>query len=700
MTLSPSVAKILKEDEFERDLREEQERAERERREAEERLEMETEEERELREAEEKEQDVSIGELGEQELAGQEQEMEARVGDDGLSTQDEKFIRKVEQFGKQIDHLNSYLAIKKKQGTDYKIYSTDKDNPTLFPYIASARMFNDFLTFVNACFTMKADQEIPQDYFPKAIVDYIATEDEEAQSLKRELAGICEDARDFAERKYVDKNGFEVIVLAYEKTYDARYLTSKGRRQQAEAFNDILQFLKTGKQPKYEIDAARRSLQSMAVQVVSLPQKIAEERERFQENLDSNYFADQLKRKLRQKTAVLVGAPNEKIKEYMEGLPDELRNEIISIYEQEVIPKVKQEIKDVKAGKKGSLREATTQKRQEEIERLQEEIDNKEAKLKNLGKAKKEELQNDITQAREKLEQWRKKNLKKDKDGKIDPKKTQTYMRMQNKFDKLVTEKTSEIANLTRTLSQEVAELERSIQQDRKRLTDKKIKLSSRRKEVSRREGVSGTLAELNAMLDATNYNDQHLRILRVEMIEQYVAEELEEELEEIKNDFNEAEKKLVMQLGRFSKVEDEISEMKKASMQIKTVLEDVDRLAAMQMEGKSLSIPQRKNLSLGRETLRTFVGAEQSIRDIVEDTERLLSHYENMTEYLSEALASFSLGGEMMNTDELQEDLEEELSDSEKAKNKLRTRIDKEMKTLAKKMDKLQENLKLYEAE
>jgi len=192
MTLSPSVAKILKEDEDE------------------------TTEERELREAEEREgRDTSLGELSEQELSEQEREAEAQVEDDELSPVEEKFVRKVQTFGKQIDLLMSNLAIKKKQGTDYKIYSTNKESPTLFPFIASAKMFNDFLNFVNSCFTMKADEEIPKEYFPAGVLKYFNLGDEEAQSLKREIVGICEDTRDFAERKYVDKNGFEVVFLAY-----------------------------------------------------------------------------------------------------------------------------------------------------------------------------------------------------------------------------------------------------------------------------------------------------------------------------------------------------------------------------------------------------------------------------------------------------------------------------------------------------
>lgn len=675
MTLSPSVAKILKEDEDD----------------------YETSEERELREAEEAEKDVSLGELGEKELASQQKESESRVDSDELSAEDERFVRKVEQFGKQIDHLNSFLAIKKKQGTDYKIYSKDKNTPSLFPYIASSRMFSDFLTFVNACFTMKADQEIPSDYFPRDVLNYLTKDSEDAKSLKRQLVGICEDARDFAEKKYVDMNGFEVIALAYEKTYDARYLTSKGKKEQAEAFNSILQFLKTGKEPRFEIDAATKNLESMASQIVKLSNQIDAERELFEKNLSSDYFANKLKTKLRQNTAVLVGAPNEKIKEYIEDLPNDLRNEIIFIYEQEVIPKVKQEIKDVKAGRKGSLREAKTQKMKREIELLQNEIESQEARLKNLGKSKAEDLRNDIASAKEKLEQWQKKNLKRNKEGKIDPKKTKTYMRMQAKFDKLVSDKYNEISSLTQSLSTESAELKASIQQNRKRLSDKKFKLSKRRKEVSRREGVSGTLEELKAMLNTTDYNDQHLRILRTELIEQYVEEELEEELEEIKRDFNEAEKKLVMQQGKFSKVEKEISEMTKASRQIKTIIDEVDELAAMQMEGRTLSKTDRENLKLGRETLRAFVGAEQSIRDIVEETRRLLGHYENMSEYINESLASFSLGGEVVNTNELQENIEEELSDSEKTKDKLRLRIEKDMESLGNKMVKLQENLKRY---
>jgi hypothetical protein len=146
-------------------------------------------------------------------------------------------------------------------------------------------MFSDFLTFVNACFTMKADQEIPSDYFPRDVLNYLTKDSEDAKSLKRQLVGICEDARDFAEKKYVDMNGFEVIALAYEKTYDARYLTSKGKKEQAEAFKSILQFLKTGKEPRFEIDAATKNLESMASQIVKLSNQIDAERELFEKNL-------------------------------------------------------------------------------------------------------------------------------------------------------------------------------------------------------------------------------------------------------------------------------------------------------------------------------------------------------------------------------------------------------------------------------
>lgn len=673
MTLSPSVAKILKEDEDE------------------------TTEERLLREAEERaEKDVSMGELGEQELTEQELEAGAQVEDDELSPVEEKFVRKIQTFGKQVDLLVSNLAIKKKQGTDYKIYSTNKNEPTLFPFIASAKMFNDFLTFVNSCFTMKADEEMPKEYFPTGVLKYFESNDEEAQGLKREIIGICEDARDFAEKKYVDKNGFEVVVLAYEKTYDARYLTSKGREEQASAFKDIIQFLKTGKQPRYEVDKAIGQINEMASEVSKLSERIADERDRFSEKLDSSYFAEELKTKLRQETATLVGSSSEKINEYMEGLPDDLRNKVIFLYEQEVVPKVKQEIEDVKAGKKGSLRQSTTEKRKEEIENLQAKIDANEAKLKNLGKNKVEELRNEIAEAREKLEAWRKRNLTKDKSGKIDPKKTKLYMRRQNNFDKLVSQKTGEIANVKATLSQEIAELEGLIQQDRKRLTDKKIKLSSRRKEVTRREGVSGTLEQLNDMLDATRYNDQHVRILRIELMEQYVDEELEEELANLKEEFNESEKKLVMQQGRYAKVEKEIKDMSKASRQLNPILEEVDKLASKQLEGRSLSKVERENLSLGRATLRTFVSVEQSITDIVGATEKLLKQYESMSEYIKEALQAFSFEEKPQ---ELQDDIEEEMSDSEKIKNKLRIKIDKEMEVLADKMDKLQANLELYKS-
>lgn len=614
-----------------------------------------------------------------------------------ISSEDERLINTIKRFGKQITVLDANFAIKKKRGTDYKIYSLNPKEPNLFPFVSSSRQFSNFLNFVNACFTMKVDEEIPRDYFSDNLLRYLS--EDRNKELLDEIAEICQDTQLFAEKKLADKNGFDALVLTYEKMYGGEFQTPKSRKQKATAFNDILQFLRTGKQPAYEYQSAIKRLSSMSAEIALLQDKIPKLRESFEDKLNSDFFSDKLKNKLRMEAAVLINKPSSKISEYMEKLPEELLTEIISMYEQEVIPKVKQEIEDVKANKKGSLRTTKTQKMQEEIKNLQEDIDSKEAQLKNLSKNKIDKLRSSIAKEKEAIEAWRKKNFKRDAKGNLirDEKISETYRRKENKLNRFIAQKTKEMSQVGQAITGEVTELENSIKQSRELLTQKKLQMSQRKRKLGSKENMAMTLQELEEMLNSKNYNREHLRILRTELMGDYVEEKLEDFLDEKKEQYKKNEEKLRKQENRFSRVSGEISTLKEISKKITKVVQDIEEITALLLGVESVTQERRASLreQLGesKKTLRLFVGAEQTIVDIVKTTERMLEQYESMDEYMEESLTMTLRTIQVL--DEVEEDLEEEMSESQEVKIRLRNRIDKDMNILQEKIDELQERTK-----
>ncbi len=677
MTLSPSVAKVLKE-ESEQELRDRQARLQ----EEEERKNLQEEEER--KKQEENNISEEIGEAPKQQEA--------------LTTESEKLIRKVQKFGQQVVFSDDNMQVKKKKGTDYKITSSSRGS--LFPYISSEKNFMEFLVFLNACLKMKASEKLPSAYFSTDIITYLSTNDEDAQDLRLELENICDEARDFAQKRYSgrDINGYDATRIAFEKIYAKRFLTSKARKTQANAFNKFLRFLETGEEPRKELESTFKDLERMASTIINAPKDMETQRAAFEERLSSKYYAGELRTTIKQKSKSYFGKPSDEIKEYMESLPEDLRKEILELYEAEVIPRIEEEIKAAKEGKRGALREATTARRQEEIERLQDEIDAKEAKLKNLGRNESKELEQKISRAKNNLEAWREKNFKRDAQGKLirDEKIISAFQRQQGRVEKIIRDTNAQLATLSRQAFEKKKALEEAIGRDRKKLTDMKIKMSARKRKASSKQELGSSLLELKDMLNPEYYNDEHIRLLRGKFLEQFVEESLGSFLEEKREQFDKQEDNWKKWVGKYSKVGDQIKELKKEIPTVQEVAKEVERLANQRRDSGSLREPYRSNLSLGRKTISSFISAGYEVKDIVKNTKRLIEQYDSMDEYVDESISDM-VSQLNMDIQETQEDIEEELDESFKKRQRLKESIRRDVGHLDRKMEKLRENLKAY---
>ena len=714
MTLSPSVAKILKEEEDE--ISEENE--------------DETAEERELREAEERgERDTSLTELAEEELTGQEQEMGQRVGDAELTPTDERQIRRVQEFGKQVTFLDDEMVARKKQGANYVITARTKGRgkqyskgasteQSLFPFISGEKNLEEFLVFLNSCLSMRVDERIPSDYFTRNIMEFIQEDNEEAQELKFELEKICAEAKELAEKKFAngDMNGYETVRLAFEKIHGRKFLTSRGKKRKAQALNLILDFLKTGKTPRIDVDKTKAMLTQMASEISEKEADIESLKERTGERMKAENYAAELKAKLQAEAAGYIGKPSEEIKAYMEGLSEDLRAEVLEMYEETVVPQIEKEIEEMKAGKRGSLREATTARMADEIERLQENIASQEAELKNLGKNKREELEKEISDAKEKLEAWRSKNFKRDDAGKLlaTPKQKETYQRMQDKLDKLITQNNNRLSELTQSLGKERSRLEESIKDYRQRLTKKKIAFSQRTKIGSKKVELAGSIQELKDMLNPEYYNDQHIRLLRSKLMQKYIEEEMEDYFAEKQKQYKSSEEELRKELLKYRRVDADIKNLRSMVPTIEKIIKEIDEMNVERRKGSSVRPPTREEeedeskdvvrpdiqdmrnirqlVQDRRKVLRLFVGAGQYVSDIVKNTKALLAYYEDLDEFITESLQMLTDAQEGVNDETMQDELDEGFEEAHNNKKKVMDAIVGDLDALFNKVAELEE--------
>lgn len=355
--------------------------------------------------------------------------------------------------------------------------------------------------------------------------------------------------------------------------------------------------MKTGKTPSIDVDKTKAMLTQMASEISEKEADIESLKERTGERMKAENYAAELKAKLQAEAAGYIGKPSEEIKAYMEGLSEDLRAEVLEMYEETVVPQIEKEIEEMKAGKRGSLREATTARMADEIERLQENIASQEAELKNLGKNKREELEKEISDAKEKLEAWRSKNFKRDDAGKLlaTPKQKETYQRMQDKLDRLITQNNNRLSELTQSLGKERSRLEESIKDYRQRLTKKKIAFSQRTKIGSKKVELAGSIQELKDMLNPEYYNDQHIRLLRSKLMQKYIEEEMEDYFAEKQKQYKSSEEELRKELLKYRRVDADIKNLRSMVPTIEKIIKEIDEMNVERRKGSSVRPPTRE---------------------------------------------------------------------------------------------------------
>jgi len=593
-----------------------------------------------------------------------------------LSNEDKKQIDNARKFNKQIDELNDSLGVKRKKGTDYKIYSTTPSSKSLFPFITNSYLFVEFLNFLNSCMTMRANEKIAN-YFSSGILNYIKMAEYEspieedkytqedidkAKELEEELSMICEKAQNFALKKYSNINGFKAVSLAYEKMYNKKYLTAKDKRLKGSAIKDIIYYLNTDLTPKEEITGIITIMKKHKIDIDNRNKILEDLDEANKKALEEGRLKGELTRKLqrehRNKEMELAKETDSvKITEYMDSLPEGIKEEVIEQYKEIVIPQIKSRIeaKENKDTPFNSTEKNELEKRLENYKKMLVETKNKyDSFMKERNKELKT-IEDKIQNAKKVFQEW--------SESTVGNRKPNEYSLKDQQLEKKLAE-----------FRKQIDEINQKNKKEKENLLDKikitKEQISSTENALKEKGDSESSIDELQLFLDEYNFNYMHLDILHRKFMNDLVDEQLQDYTDEINQKFKDIKESKKMEFNRIERVKEQIDFLVDNAEEIIRIANLVDSINANKGElfiesKEDEEIDKNKFIKQVKEAKDAYIESGNHIEDIIKLLSKLEKEYEEVSDFLEEITEDSESEEAKTDINEIIEDIDEEINDS-----------------------------------
>ena len=386
--------------------------------------------------------------------------------------------------------------------------------------------------------------------------------------------------------------------------------------------------------------------------------------------------------------AIAVSKPQDEIKEYIAKLPDSTINAMKQEYTKTVIPKIKEEIKALRAGKKATLSDSKTQAMKEKVDRALEELRAEQAKLVTFEEDAYNKLQATIAEQRKKVEDYLKETpivgsrrmatetpYRENRAGKL--------ARIEAQAEAKIAEAQKELGNVPKMTQEERNTVNKNIRALMKVFNAAKLAYDIRVKEAGGRTSTADRISELQAMLDVENYNKEHLKLLRNEIITAQVMEGIDELIEEKTAKFKEIVKESRKVTSQYSLVSSSIQELLKIVNDVRLASQDVDEynkeIEKEEGERKNAYMQARKQ---AKKPIFSFINCAQDIKDIRDKTLEIEGLFGDAGESISLAtlqiLDDFNSAGLIeevtKEVEDAEEDLEKVLTEEEKIKEEVKS--------------------------
>lgn len=613
------------------------------------------------------------------------------------STQDKKFISMIERFHEQIKLLLSNLKTKEQKGL--KIYSVGQIN--LFSKLGGQSDFERFLRFLDEARNVPDDSNyraLPS--MPSNLLRILDTSTkEDVATIEEKLDKAIKDAKELATKRYGTRSGLEVLVIAFERRHDATFRTSSVRRGRASAFAKLSRYLRTGKKEiTSNLEKTIAEIYKMNSEIEDAYENMKDSSKRIDEQFSRENYSRFLVQNLNKEIAIAVSKPQDEIKEYIAKLPDSTINAIKQEYTKTVIPKIKEEIETLKAGKRATLTDANTQAMKERVDRALEELRAEQAKLVTFEEDAYNKLQATIAEQKKKVEEFLAKNPARGKNPETKTRRSRAEKieRIEAEAQAKIAEAQKELRNFPKMTQEERNAINKNINALMKVFNATKLAYNLRVKNVGKRKDIADRISELEAMLDVENYNKEHLKLLRNEIITAQVMEGIDELIEDKTVKFREILEESRKITSQYALVATSIQELLKTVNDVRIASQDVDEynkaIDKEEGERKNAYMEARKQ---AKKPIFSFINCAQDIKDIRDKTLEIEGLFGDADESLSlatmQVLEEFSSAGLIQEVskevEDAEEDLEEVLTEEEKIK--------EEVKSLNANIEKLKETSK-----
>lgn len=625
------------------------------------------------------------------------QAFEDSYSQEEANVQDKKFISMVERFHEQIKLLLSNLKTKEQRGL--KIYSVGQVN--LFSKLGGQNDFERFLRFLDEARNVPDDsdyRELPS--MPSNLLRVLDTSTkEDVATIENKLNTAIKDAKELATKRYGTRDGLEVLVIAFERRHDATFRTSSVRRGRASAFAKLSRFLRTGKkQISSNLEKSIAEIYKMNSEIEDAFENLTDAQKIIKEKFSRENYSRFLIQNLNKEIAIAVSKPQDEIKEFIAKLPDSTINAMKQEYTKTVIPKVKEELEALKAGKRATLIDANTQAMKEKLDRALEELRAEQAKLVTVESDTYERLQATIAEQRKKVEEFLAKNPARGKnpETKTRQSRAEKIERIEAEAEAKIREAQKELSNIPKMTQEERNAINKNIRALMKVFNAAKLAYNLRVKNVGKRTDTANRISELEAMLDVENYNKEHLKLLRNEIITTQVMENIDELIEDKTSKFREMIEESRRVTNQYGLVASSIAELLTTVNDLRIISNDIDEynktIEKEEGERKNAYIVARKE---AKKPIFSFIRCAEDVKDIRDKTLDIESLFEDASESISlttlEVINELSranlIQGVTKEIEDAEEDLEKVLTEEEK--------IREEVKSLNENIVKLKETTK-----